>query len=147
MTSTAGMSDLNRLRRRFWAFAATTEPALFARMEYGNESSRWLAVGRLPLVVAHYFSTRGVGIFVRGPRRTRIGHVRELLFPNRHVLSKALGRHDIRLGESFLLHDRLRCDMTARANWPEAAGWLAAKSRLYEKALCRVQAGEPAARA
>lgn len=145
MTSAAGMSDLNRLRRSFWAVATTVEPAFFARMEYGNESSRWLAVGPLPFVVAHYFSTRGVGVFVRGPRRTRIGHVREFLFPHRHLLSKALGRHDIRLGESFLLHDRLRCDMTARPNWPKAAGWLAAKSWLYEEALCRVQAGGPAA--
>jgi hypothetical protein len=139
MTAPTGISDLNRLRRSFWAFAAMTEPALFASTVRGNESSRWLPVGPLPLIAVHYFSIRGVGIFVRGARRTKIGHVREFLFPHRRLLSEMLGRSDIRLGESFLLHSRLQCDMTERGNWPAAMRWCAAKSRLYERALRRAQ--------
>lgn len=148
MKPPAGISDLSRLRRSFWTVAATLEPALFARTGRGNESSRWLPVGPLPLVVVLYFSIRGVGVFVRGARRTRIGHIREFLFPHRRLLSKMLARQDIRLGGTFLLHDRLRCDMTARENWPEAVGWLTVRSQLYEKALRRAQedggaSGEP----
>jgi hypothetical protein len=140
MTSPSGrISELNRLRRAFWEFSAAREPVFFARMERGNESSRWLAVGVLPLVVVHYFSVKGVGIFVRGARRTKIGHAREFLFPHRRLLSDVLERHDIRLGGTFLLHDRLRYDMTRRENWPAAVGWLATKSPLYETALRRVQ--------
>jgi len=140
MTSFPGrISDLNLLRRAFWEFSAARELALFTRMERGNESSRWLPVGALPLVAVHYFSVRGVGIFVRGARGTKIGHVREFLFPHRRLLSETLARDDIRLGGTFLLHDRLRCDMTKRDNWPAAVAWLAAKSPLYEKALRCVQ--------
>jgi len=76
--SPSRLSDLNRLRRAFWEFSAAAEPAFVARTERGNESSRWLPVGALPLVLVHYFWTRGVGVFVRGARGTRIGHVREL---------------------------------------------------------------------
>jgi len=139
MTRPAGISDLNLLRRAFWEFSAATEPALFARTERGNESSRWLPVGALPLVAVHYFSLRGVGIFVRGARGTRIGLVREFLFPHRRLLSEMLARGDIRLGGTFLLHGRLRCDMARRDNWPAAVAWLTAKSSRYEKALRRVQ--------
>ncbi|MGN6583432.1 MAG: hypothetical protein ACTHJV_06985 [Rhizobiaceae bacterium] len=137
--SPSRLSDLNRLRRAFWEFSAAAEPAFVARTERGNESSRWLPVGALPLVLVHYFSTRGVGVFVRGARGTRIGHVREFLFPHRRLLSERLTRDDIRLGGTFLLHDRLRCDMTKRENWPAAIAWLTAKSPLYEKALRSVQ--------
>jgi hypothetical protein len=139
ISSPRRLSDLNLLRRAFWEFSAAAEPAFFARMERGNESSRWLAVGAFPLVAVHYFSVRGVGIFVRGARGTKIGHVREFLFPHRRLLSEVLTRGDLRLGGTFLLHDRLRCDMTRRENWPAAVEWLTAKSPLYEKALLGVQ--------
>jgi hypothetical protein len=133
------LSDLNRLRRAYWTFLEGALPELFARTERGNESSRWLTVGALPLVVVHYFSVRGVGLFVRGARGTKIGHVREFLFPHRRRLSAALRRPEIRLGGTFLLHDRLRCDMTKRGNWAAAADWFAEKSPLYESALRQVQ--------
>ena len=75
-------------RRAFWAYFAERMPALFARTERGNEHSRWLTVGHMPLIAALYLTNRSVGLFVRGPRRTRIGHVREFLFPYREVLAK-----------------------------------------------------------
>jgi hypothetical protein len=132
-------SDLTLFRRAFWAFFAEAAPALHARTERGNESSRWLAVGNMPLVIVHYLSAGGVGIFVRGARGTRIGHVREYLFPQREFLAEALGREDLRLGTAFLLESRLKRPMRDEANWPAAAAWLAGRSPLYERALARVQ--------
>src|SRR5690606_14200143 len=61
------ISDVTRQRRAFWAHFAQALPELAARMERGNETSRWLPVGPFPLVAAHYVGAGGVGIFVRGP--------------------------------------------------------------------------------
>ena len=135
------ISDLNLQRRAFWAYFAEALPDLFARTERGNESSRWLAVGPSPLIVAHYVSATGVGVFVRGERGTKIGLVRESLFPHRRLLSEMLGREDIRLGGIFLLGDRFRCDMAQAGNWAAAVRWFAEKSPLYERALYRLQQG------
>lgn len=133
------ISDLNQHRRAFWAFFAERQPALYARTERGNEHSRWLTVGPWPLIAALYLTNRSVGLFVRGARRTRIGHVREFLFPYREVLAKELREPGLRLGENFLLNTRLRLDMHDRDNWPPAADWLARQTPLYERALKAVQ--------
>ena len=133
------VSDLNLHRRAFWAFFAERLPELNARTARGNESSRWLAVGVMPLIAVHYISGESVGIFVRGARGTRIGHVREHLFPHREFLAKALGRERLRLGENFLLGDRLQGDMLDSANWPSAIDWFAERSPVYERALKGLQ--------
>jgi hypothetical protein len=133
------ISDLTLHRRAFWAFFCGRLPALYARTERGNETTRWLAVGGMPLIVAHYIAGRGVGIFVRGARGTRTGHVREYLFPHRDFLAEALGRPDLRLGSTFLLNDRLRIDTFDRANWGRALDWFAERSPLYERALAKLQ--------
>jgi len=135
------VSDLNLHRRAFWDFFAGRLPELSARTERGNESSRWLAVGVMPLIEVHYVSAKSVGIFVRGARGTKIGHVREYLFPHREFLAKALDRQDLRLGENFLLGDRLRGDMQDKANWPHAVEWFAERSPVYEQALESLQRG------
>jgi len=133
------VSDLNLHRRAFWAFFAEQLPALHARTERGNEHSRWLAVGPMPLIAAHYVANGSVGIFVRGARGTRPGHVRQLLFPQRELLVETLGRPDLRLGENFLLGHSLRVDMHDRTNWPGAINWFAEQSPLYERALAALQ--------
>lgn len=133
------ISDLNQHRRASWAFFAGQAPELYARTERGNEHSRWLVVGHMPLVAALYLTNRSVGLFVRGPRRTRIGHVREFLFPHREVLAKELREPELRLGENFLLNTKLRLDMHDRDNWPAAANWLARQTPRYERALSVVQ--------
>ena len=133
------VSDLNLHRRAFWAYFAEQLPALHARTERGNEHSRWLVVGPMPLIAAHYVANGGVGIFVRGARGTRAGHIRELLFPYRDFLAKALGREDLRLGQNFLLGYSLRCDMHDKSNWPQAIAWLAEQSPIYERALAALQ--------
>ena len=133
------VSDLNAHRRAFWQFFAEELPALNARTERGNESSRWLAVGPRPLVVVHYVATGGVGIFVRGARGTRSGFVREYLFPHREFLAAALGRPITRLPENFLLGTSWRADMMDRAAWTRAALWLAEQSPIYERALAALQ--------
>jgi len=129
------VSDLNLHRRAFWAFFAETLPGLNARTVRGNESTRWLAVGPKPLIVAHYIAATNVGIFVRGARGTRIGHVRELLFAHRNLLAQVLGEPDLRLGETFLLNTRLMLPTADRASWPKAMEWFAAQSPRYEAAL------------
>ena len=93
----------------------------------------------MPLIAALYLTNRSVGLFVRGPRRTRIGHVREFLFPYREVLAKELRQPELRLGDTFLLNTKLRLDMHDRDNWPTAVAWLAETSPLYERALAAVQ--------
>ncbi|WP_157018994.1 hypothetical protein [Mesorhizobium xinjiangense] len=133
------VSDLNRHRRAFWAQFASEQPALAARMERGSESTRWLAVGNRPLILAHYISANAVGLFVRGDRGTRTGHIREFLFPHHDLLAAALGQPDIRLGDQFLLVSRLRTDMHDKANWPNAIDWLAGNSPIYERALRDLQ--------
>jgi hypothetical protein len=133
------VSDLNLHRRAFWAFFAERLPELNARTERGNESSRWLAVGVMPLIAVHYISGESVGIFVRGARGTRIGHIREYLFPHREFLAKALGGQGLRLGENFLLGDRLKGSMLDVANWPRAIDWFAQRSPVYERALKALQ--------
>jgi hypothetical protein len=133
------VSDLTLHRRAFWKFFAEQLPALNARTERGNESSRWLAVGPIPLVAAHYVATGGVGIFVRGGWGARSGLVREYLFPHREFLAAALDRPNLRLGENFLLGSSLRADMLDEANWPRAIAWFAEQSPLYERALAALQ--------
>lgn len=133
------VSDLTAHRRAFWQSFAGRAPALYLRTTRGNEHSRWLAVGPMPLVIALYLTDRGVGLFVRGARRTRIGHVREFLFPHREMLAKELGEPDLRLGSSFLLNTRLRLDMQEPGNWPAAADWLARRTPSYERAVAAVQ--------
>jgi hypothetical protein len=133
------VSDLTLHRRAFWMLFAERSPALHARTLRGNETTRWLAVGSMPLIVAHYIAGGGVGIFVRGARGTRIGLVREYLFPHRDFLAQALGRPELRLGSTFLLNDRLRIDTFDKANWPRAIDWLAVRSAVYEQALARLQ--------
>ena len=133
------VSDLNLHRRAFWAFFAERLPELNARTERGNESSRWLAVGVMPLIAVHYVSAQSVGIFVRGARGTRIGHIREYLFPHREFLAGALGGQGLRLGENFLLGDRLKGHMLDVANWPRAIDWFAERSPVYERALGALQ--------
>ena len=113
-------------------------PTVFERLPILRKG-RWLAVGRMPLIAALYLTNRSVGLFVRGARRTRIGHVREFLFPYREVLAKELREPELRLGENFLLNTRLRLDMHDRDNWPPAADWLARQTPLYERALKAVQ--------
>ena len=114
-------------------------PALNARMERGNESSRWLEVGPRPLIAVHYIAGGGVGLFVRGARGTRSGLVREHLFPHREFLSAALDRPVTRLPENFLLGHSLRGDMMDRTNWPSAIAWFAEQSPIYESALAALQ--------
>ena len=133
------VSDLNLHRRSFWTFFAEHLPELNARTERGNESSRWLTVGVTPLVAVHYVSTQSVGIFVRGARGTRIGHIRERLFPHRDFLATALDRPNLRLGENFLLGDRLKGAMLDSVNWPRAIDWFAERSPAYERALKALQ--------
>ena len=133
------VSDLTLHRRAFWHRFAQMAPALDARTERGNETTRWLAVGPLPLVVAHYLGAGAVGIFVRGARGSQIGHVREFLFPHREFLAGALGRPDLRIGSKFLVQSGLRLDMADQPNWPRAIEWLEVNSALYEAALIELQ--------
>ena len=133
------VSDLNLHRRAFWAFFAERLPDSTPGLQEAIKSSRWLAVGVMPLIAVHYISGESVGIFVRGARGTRIGHVREHLFPHREFLAKALGRERLRLGENFLLGDRLQGDMLDSANWPSAIDWFAERSPVYERALKGLQ--------
>jgi hypothetical protein len=86
------VSEITAHRRAFFAFLAKELPALNARMEHGNEHSRWLAVGPMPLIAVHYVANGGVGLFKRGARRTRSGLIREYLFPHREFLAAALRR-------------------------------------------------------
>src|SRR5690606_1544467 len=132
------ISDVTRQRRAFWAHFAQALPELAARMERGNETSRWLPVGPFPLVAAHYVGAGGVGIFVRGPRGSRIGHVREILFPNREIIARHL-RPELRLGNRILLHSRLRLAMDDRSSWPRSVAWFAETSPRYEAMLREVQ--------
>jgi hypothetical protein len=133
------VSDLHLHRRAFWTFFAEALPGLNARTSRGNETTRWLAVGPRPLIVAHYIAATNVGIFVRGARGTRIGHVRELLFPYRGLLAEALTEPGLRLGETFLLNTRLRLPTEDKATWPRAMAWFAHQSPLYEAALAALQ--------
>jgi hypothetical protein len=133
------VSEITLQRRAFWACFAERLPELAARMARGNETSRWLAVGPFPLIAAHYVGAGAVGIFVRGARGTRIGHVREMLFPRREFITLHLGPN-VKLGTQFLLESRLRLPMNDRKNWPRAADWLAERSPRYEALLAAVQA-------
>lgn len=133
------VSEITAHRRAFWAFLAEELPALDARMTRGNEHSRWLAVGPMPLIAVHYVANGGVGLFVRGARGTRSGLVREYLFPHREFLATALARPNLRLRENFLLGSSLRTDMLDRANWPQAVAWLKERSPVYEQALAELQ--------
>lgn len=134
------VSDITAHRRAFWSFFAEELPVLNARMERGNESSRWLVVGPRPLIAVHYVALGGVGLFVRGARGTRNALVREYLFPHREFLGDALGGPVRRLPANFLLGHSLRCDMRDTANWPAALAWFAGQSPVYEKALVALQA-------
>lgn len=133
------ISDLYQHRRAFWAYFAEQLPTFHARTEYGTEHSRWLTVGVTPLIVAHYVANNGVGLFVRGARGVRTGLIREILFPHREFLARALGRPNLKLGRNFLLGSSLRTDMHDRANWPDAAAWFAQQSPIYERALEMLQ--------
>lgn len=133
------LSDTTQRQRGFWALFAETLPELSARMVRGNESTRWLVVGHRPLVAAHFYSNNAAGIFVRGARGTRIGHIREDLFPHREFFAKALGQPDLKLGTNFLLATRFRADMNERANWPAAITWFKQQSPRYEKMLTALQ--------
>lgn len=135
----ATVSELTGRRRAFWAAFAQALPALAGRTVRGNETTRWLAVGHVPLVAAHYVGAGAVGIFVRGARGTRIGHVREILFPHRELIARHLGPK-VRLGTAFLVGTRLGIDMSEEANWPRALQWLAEASPRYEALLREVQA-------
>jgi hypothetical protein len=115
------VSEITAHRRAFFAFLAEELPALDARMTRGNEHSRWLAVGPMPLIAVHYVANGGVGLFKRGARRTRSGLIREYLFPHREFLAAALRRSITRLPENFLLGTSLRIDMLDRANWPRGS--------------------------
>ena len=117
------ISDLTQHRRAFWRYFVESLPTLAERTVRGNESSRWLAVGPRPLIIAHYIATGSVGLFVRGAARERIGHVREYLFPHRRFLAESLGKPDLRLGSTFLVPDICRLDMNDRASWPQAIDW------------------------
>ena len=133
------ISDLTQHRRSFWRYFAENLPALAARTVRGNESSRWLAAGPRPLIIAHYIAAESVGLFVRGAARERIGHVREYLFPHRRFLAKSLGRPELRLGSTFLLPDICRLDMNDRARWAQAIDWFAAHSPRYEAIFTALQ--------
>lgn len=138
------VSEITQHRHDFWRFFAERRPEFSGRLVRGNETSRWLVVGPRPLVVALYKGAGGVGIFVRGPSRERIGHARNYLFPYRHALAERLGRPGLKLGTAFLLHEGFRLLMHDRANWAQAADWLATRSPDYEAALIAVQcAPEP----
>lgn len=132
------VSDVTLHRRAFWSHFAEALPQLHTRTVRGNETSRWLPVEPFPLVVAHYVGAGAVGIFVRGERGSRIGHVRELLFPHRELIAELLGPK-VKLGNRFLVESRLRIDMQDRANWPHATAWFADRSPRYELLLERVQ--------
>lgn len=133
------ISDMTRHRRAFWQFFAENLPALSARMVRGNEHSRWLAVGHRPLIVAHYVANGGVGLFVRGPAREKIGPVRDYLFPHRQFLAERLGKPDLRLGSTSLLPESLRLDMADQDNWSRAIDWFARRSPVYAAALAELQ--------
>ncbi len=133
------VSETNLHRRAFWIQFARELPALAARTERGNESTRWLSVGHRPLILAHYISANAAGLFVRGARGIKTGHIREFLFPYREFLAAALAQPGIKLGERFLLVSRLRIDMRERANWPRAIDWFGEYSPVYERALAELQ--------
>lgn len=139
------VSELNQHRRAFWRHFADAQPALHAATVRGNEHSRWLPVGAGGVIVALYLTNGSVGVFVRGERGSRIGHVRERLFPRRESLAWALGQPDIKLGSRFLLNTSLRLDMHDRAIWPQAADWLAATAPLYQSALRDISTPPPGA--
>lgn len=133
------VSETTLRQRAFWAFFAERSPDLNARTQRGNESTRWLPVGHVPLVLAHYFGMRSVGVFVRGERGLKSWRIREYLFPHREFLAATLGRENLRLGENLLLGHSLRVDMLDEANWPRAVDWLVAQSAIYERALTALQ--------
>jgi hypothetical protein len=133
------ISDLTQHRRAFWRYFVESVPTLAERTVRGNESSRWLAVGPRPLIIAHYIATGSVGLFVRGAARERIGHVREYLFPHRRFLAESLGKPDLRLGRTFLVPDICRLDMNDRANWPQAIDWFSEHSSRYEGVFAALQ--------
>lgn len=132
------VSDVTAHRRAFWSYFAEALPQLEACTVRGNETSRWLPVGPFPLIVAHYVGAGAVGIFVRGGRGSRIGHVRELLFPHRELIAELLGPK-VRLGNQYLIETRLRVDLQDRANWPAAVAWFEARSPLYQRLLAEIQ--------
>ena len=80
-----------------------------------------------------------VGIFVRGASGTRIGHISERLFPHGEFLMTALDRPKLRLGQNFLLGDRLQGAMLDSVNWPRAIDWFTERSPAYERALKALQ--------
>ncbi|MGE0499743.1 MAG: hypothetical protein AB7I79_10840 [Rhizobiaceae bacterium] len=133
------ISDLYRHRRAFWTHVAEHAPELHARSAYATEHSRWIVVGPLPLVVALFVANGSAGIFVRGARGVRTAVIRELLFPNRELLARALGKPDIRLGTYFPLASSVRADMTDETNWPRAVRWFVENAPLYERAMADLQ--------
>ena len=63
------VADITLHRRAFWVFFGEQLPELAARTVRGNETTRWLPVGPVPLVAAHYISAGAAGLFVRGASR------------------------------------------------------------------------------
>lgn len=133
------VSEATARQRAFFDLFAQRLPDLHARCARGNESTRWLPVGPRPYVVAHYFASRGAGIFVRGARGVRTAIIREELFPHREFLATALQWPDLKLGNAFPLARAHRADMLDPANWPAAIDWLGRMSPVYERALIALQ--------
>ncbi len=133
------VSETTARQRAFFDLFAEMQPALADRCVRGNESTRWLPVGPRPYVVAHFFSNRGAGIFVRGGRGVRTAIIREELFPHREFLAGALAWPDLKLGKAFPLARAYRADMLDRAHWPGAVEWLGRMSPLYERGLIQLQ--------
>ncbi|MBX3577050.1 MAG: hypothetical protein KF723_07560 [Rhizobiaceae bacterium] len=133
------VSETTARQRAFFDLFAGMLPALAARCVRGNESTRWLAVGPRPYVVAHFFANKGAGIFVRGARGVRTAVIREELFPHREFLARELQWPDLKLGTYFPLARAHRADMLDSANWPAAIEWLGRMSPVYERALTQLR--------
>jgi hypothetical protein len=126
---------VTRFRRRFFGAFEAALPNLAARLERGNESSRWLSVAAQPIIIAHYVSAGSVGIFVRAERGAPVEAIRPLLRPKAEQLARELETAFERKGIRELLWRRISLEMGDEANWPLAFDWFAEWSPRYEVAL------------
>jgi hypothetical protein len=125
----------NQRRRDFWRFFMQELTDLGARMERGNETSRWLSVTSQPIAIAHYLSADSVGIFVRAQRAAEVKTIKPFLAPRAEGLARELKTEFEPKWSNELLSKRIELDMSDSSNWPAAVAWLAEWSPRYEAAL------------
>ena len=130
------LSELSQWRMRFWECLLQQHPEQAAWGGRDATSSHWRPVPGTDLVVAIYLAQQSVGLFVRGPRRSDPGDVRDQLSPHQAELERALDA-PIRDGGThghFFWKER-RGDMRDEGLWPAMANWLHETQNTYVEAL------------